>query len=301
MVRIIKALTFATNFVKKEIFYLIINQFKFYFIMKKLFLAVALVAASLTVSAQIVVPANQLCNYMDIQAHATTLSAVVPTSTTPSIAPNGTKFWGYYNNTTLAESAMSWNVKTAYNTAIPMPELVGVVDTLKSGTQYRAASGGHIDLGALTMPTSGKMKVYFQPNGDSDRGVTISVKGTVVATKSGSGVKLGAIRPGYVCEYTLPAGSYAAGEIVVTAITNTSNIVGIGIENVVAASTSDAISSGLLKKVGDVLENKNNLDVTVVSLGGATFTSSESEINISALPAGVYVASTKEGSLKFVK
>jgi hypothetical protein len=268
--------------------------------MKKLFLAVAVLAASLSASAQIIKQADEVCNYLDIQAEKATLTTVVPSSTVSVTSANGTKFWGYANS--LGEEAtISWNTKDSYNTAMPMPELVGTIDSLKVGTMFRAASGAHIDLGAFQTSTDGKITVYFQPNGDSDRGLTISVNGTVVATKTGSGVKLGGIRPAYAAEYVLPAGTYPEGSVVITVITNTSNIFGINIEKLTAAS-SDAISSSLLKKVADELVNPTNLEVEVYSVSGVkVLTSSEASISISGLANGAYIAKTAEGTLKFVK
>jgi hypothetical protein len=68
------------------------------------------------------------------------------------------------------------------------------------------------------------------------------------------------------------------------------------------SSLKDAISSDLLKKANNELVNPTNLEVTIVSAGGATvLKSSKSSINLSGLASGQYVAVTAQGTLKFVK
>lgn len=75
----------------------------------------------------------------------------------------------------------------------------------------------------------------------------------------------------------------------------------ISATNSVALDSKDAISSDLLSKKGDVLEN-NVGEVKIVSALGATvLSSSDASINISGLSSGVYVAVTEKGTLKFVK
>lgn len=57
-----------------------------------------------------------------------------------------------------------------------------------------------------------------------------------------------------------------------------------------------------LKKVGEVLQNEEAEDVVVYNLSGIKVLSShDTEIQISALPKGVYVANTAKGSMKFIK
>lgn len=57
-----------------------------------------------------------------------------------------------------------------------------------------------------------------------------------------------------------------------------------------------------LMKVGEVLQNEEAEDVVVYNLSGVKVLSShETEIQISALPKGIYVANTAKGSMKFIK
>ena len=121
----------------------------------------------------------------------------------------------------------AWNVKADYNSLRPTPEWDGV-EAFVSGTEFRAASGSSIRLGAFTMENAGKLTVYFSPNGDSERGVSIAVKGDTVTYRK-SGVKIDGVRPAYAVDVNLPAGYYAKGDIVITIVTNTTNIFGVGI------------------------------------------------------------------------
>ena len=110
---------------------------------------------------------------------------------------------------------------------------------------FRAASGTTIELGAFTTPADGALVVYYQPNGDSERGVEVYVYGELVegSNLTGAGNKIDGIRPAYAGEITLPAGSYDAGDVVIKLVSNTSNIFGVriaalpsqGIENADAA------------------------------------------------------------------
>jgi hypothetical protein len=113
---------------------------------------------------------------------------------------------------------------------MPTPSWAGV-DSLKAGTMFRAASGASIELGAFTTNAAGQIVVFYQPNGDSERGVEISVYGEVVAgtNLTGSGVKINNIRPAYAGYIDLAAGSYDAGDVVIKLITNKSNIFGVAI------------------------------------------------------------------------
>ena len=48
---------------------------------------------------------------------------------------------------------------------------------MNTGTAFRMAASTSISLGAFTTSAEGKLVVYYQPNGDSERGVSITVKG----------------------------------------------------------------------------------------------------------------------------
>lgn len=210
--------------------------------MKKLFLFAAAVATALTVNAQTVVVLNEVANYIDFQALSEadpSMTSAVVTSTDTYELPNGSKLVGF-SKSDGSEAENKWNVKESYNTTMPTPSWEGV-DSLKAGTMFRAASGTTIELGAFQAGEAGKLTVFYQPNGDSERGVEISVYGEPVAgtNLTGSGVKIDGIRPAYAGYINLPAGSYDAGDVVIKLVTNTSNIFGVSIEKLGASAVEN--------------------------------------------------------------
>lgn len=201
--------------------------------MKKFFLFVAAIAA-LTVNAQNVVLLSDVANYIDFQALSVSeegMTDFVVTSTDNYTLPNGSKLVGFLKSDG-TEAANTWNVKESYNTTMPTPTWADV-DSLKVGTMFRAASGTTIELGAFKTKAAGKLVVYYQPNGDSERGVEVYVYGELVegTNLTGSGAKINGIRPAYAGEITLAAGSYDAGDVVIKLVVNTSNIFGVRIDN----------------------------------------------------------------------
>lgn len=207
--------------------------------MKKIFLFAAAVVAAMTVNAAEpnVVVLSEVANYIDFQALSVSdpaMTQATVTSTTPYELTNGSKLVGFLKSDG-KEAENTWNVKTSYNTTMPTPAWDGV-DSLKAGTMFRAGSGTTIELGAFTTSADGKLTVYYQPNGDSERGVEISVYDEVVAgtNLTGVGNKINNIRPAYAGYITLPAGSYDAGDVVIKLVTNTSNIFGVAIEKLPA-------------------------------------------------------------------
>ena len=214
--------------------------------MKKFFFFAAAALAAMTINAQYVVVLNQVANYIDFQALSVSdpaMTSSVVTSTAPYELANGSKLVGFQKSDG-SEAANTWNVKESYNTTMPTPTWNNV-DSLKAGTMFRAASGTTIELGAFQTSAEGKLVVYYQPNGDSERGVEVYVYGELVegTNLTGSGAKIDGIRPAYAGEITLAAGSYDAGDVVIKLITNTSNIFGVridelqgqGVENVLDA------------------------------------------------------------------
>lgn len=201
--------------------------------MKKFFLFAAAAMAALTINAQTVVVLSEVANYIDFQALSVSDPAMTShtvTSTDIYTLPNGSKLVGFAKSDG-SETANTWNVKESYNTTMPTPAWDGV-DSLKAGTMFRAGSGTTIELGAFKTKAAGKLVVYYQPNGDSERGVEVYVYGEQVTgtNLTGSGVKIDGIRPAYAGEITLPAGSYDAGDVVIKLVTNTSNIFGVRID-----------------------------------------------------------------------
>lgn len=214
--------------------------------MKKFFFFAAAALAAMTINAQNVVVLNEVANYIDFQALSVSdpaMTSSVVTSTAPYELANGSKLVGFMKSDG-SEAANTWNVKEKYNTTMPTPTWDGV-DSLKAGTMFRAASGTTIELGAFKTSAEGKLVVYYQPNGDSERGVEVYVYGESVTGKdlTGSGAKIDGIRPAYAGEITLAAGSYDAGDVVIKLVVNTSNIFGVridqlqgqGVENVLDA------------------------------------------------------------------
>ena len=201
--------------------------------MKKFFLFVAAVVTAMTVSADPVnVILSDVANYIDFQALSVSDPAMTShtvTSTDPYELANGSVLLGFQKSDG-SEASNTWNVKSKYNTTMPTPELEGV-DSLTCGTMFRAASGTSIILGAFETTADGKISVYFQPNGDSERGVSIAVLDGDPVEFAKSGKKIEGIRPAYAAELDLPAGVYDAGDVVIKLIKNTSNIFGVRIDN----------------------------------------------------------------------
>ena len=212
--------------------------------MKKIFLFAAAVVAAMAINAQTVVVLNEVANYIDFQALSVSdpaMTSSVVTSTAPYTLANGSKLVGFQKSDG-SEAENKWNVKEAYNTTMPTPEWDGV-DSLKAGTMFRAASGTTIELGGFQTAEAGKLVVYFQPNGDSERGVSVAISGGDPVEVAKSGVKIDGIRPAYAAEFDLPAGTYDAGDVVIKLISNTSNIFGVRIDKLGAQGIEDVKSA----------------------------------------------------------
>ena len=175
---------------------------------------------------------SDVANYIDFQVLSVSDPEMVNhtvTSNESYTLANGTVLRGFLNPETGEEGANSWNTKTGYTLTMPTPNWNRVV-ALKAGTMFRAASHTTITLGTLTVLKDGKLTVYFQPNGDPERGVSLAINGGEPQTYLASGVKIDDVRPAYAAEFALPAGFYEAGSIVITVVKNTCNIFGIGID-----------------------------------------------------------------------
>lgn len=213
--------------------------------MKKIFLFAAAVVAAMTINAQEpnVVVLSEVANYIDFQALSVSdpaMTSSVVTSTAPYELANGTKLVGFLKSDG-TEAENKWNVKESYNTTMPTPTWQNV-DSLKAGTMFRAASGTTIELGAFTTSAEGGLAVFYQPNGDSERGVEVYVYGELVegTDLTGSGAKIDGIRPAYAGYITLAAGSYDAGDVVIKLVVNTSNIFGVSIEKLQGQGVENA-------------------------------------------------------------
>lgn len=240
--------------------------------MKKIFLFAAAVATALTINAQTVVVLNEVANYLDFQALSeadANMTKSTVTSTTPYELANGTKLVGFLKSDG-TEAENKWNAKEKYNTTMPTPSWEGV-DSLKVGTMFRAASGTTIELGAFTTNADGKLVIYYQPNGDSERGFEISVNGEVVSgtNLTGVGNKINGIRPAYAGEITLPAGSYDAGDVVIKTVVNTSNLFGVRIEKLQGQGVENIkISNKATKRFenGQMVIIKNGVKYNVIGV-----------------------------------
>ena len=241
--------------------------------MKKFFLFAAAIVAAMTINAQDknVVLLSDVANYLDFQALSVSdanMTQAVVTSTAPYELANGTKLVGHQKEDG-TEAENKWNVKENYNTELPTPAWEGV-DSLIVGTMFRAASGTTIELGAFYTDAEGELVVYYQPNGDSERGVSISVYNEEVEGTSltGSGVKIDGTRPAYAGVITLPAGSYDAGDVVIKLIVNTSNIFGVRIEKLAEKTAVENVNATVkatkVVRNGQVLIIKNGVEYTVL-------------------------------------
>ncbi len=234
--------------------------------MKKIFLFAAAVVAAMTINAEPnVVVLNEVANYIDFQALSVSdpaMTSSVVTSTAPYELANGSKLVGFLKSDG-TEAENKWNVKESYNTTMPTPTWQNV-DSLKAGTMFRAASGTTIELGAFTTSAEGGLAVFYQPNGDSERGVEVYVYGELVegTDLTGSGAKIDGIRPAYAGFITLPAGSYDAGDVVIKLVVNTSNIFGVSIEKLQAQgveNVKDAVKAVKTFENGQLVIIKNGV------------------------------------------
>lgn len=258
--------------------------------MKKTLLLGAAILAAMTMNAQVVKTVAEVCNYLDIQAEAATLTAVSQiTSTEWATASNGSVFKGYAKSDG-SEAEVKWNVKEDYNTSIIMPEMAGVLDTLIVGTMYRSASGGSIELGDFVTTADGKVQVYFQPNGDSNRGVEISCEYLSLSNEVlKSGEKIDGIRPGYVAELEIPAGEYYAGDIVIKVVSNTCNIFGVNIENLQGTALSNTIADAGISYNGREILNPQAKKIVVYNVLGKQVAQGNGNINMDSFQSGVYL------------
>ena len=179
-----------------------------------------------------VVTLSDVANYIDFHTLSQsdpqmTLSNV--TSTNPYTLANGTVLRGFLK----ADESEAYTFWGVYDyRMMPTPEWEGV-DSLRAGTFFRGASGVTITLGSFSVSSDGKLVVYYQPSGDSDRGVSVSIYGDepVEYTRSGERANGSQQRPAYAAEFDIPAGNYMAGDVVIKVIRNNCNIFGVRIEN----------------------------------------------------------------------
>ena len=198
--------------------------------MKKLFTFLLALWVIIPIHAQNVVELTNVANYIDFQALSVSdpaMTSAVITSTAPYELANGTILTGFLKSDG-TEGNNTWTIRSGYNNTMPTPAWDGV-DSLKAGTAFRACSGTSITLGEFHLDSATKLVVYFQPNGDSERGVSVSFFGCQPVEYLASGVKINGVRPCYAAEFLLPPGSYSAGDVIIKVSgVNTIHIYGIG-------------------------------------------------------------------------
>ena len=167
--------------------------------MKKIFFLAAAMVAALAVNAE-ETPKTiaELCNFIDFQdeyvAHHVapdTLPGkgiITSVESTWYTTVNGSVIKGYKKSDE-SEAEVSFNVKTEYNTTVALYDGTTFVDSLTAGTMLRAGSGVSVELAEFKVGENAAIEVYYQPNGDSDRGVSIAVSGGDPVEFKGSGKK----------------------------------------------------------------------------------------------------------------
>ena len=256
--------------------------------MKKTLLFGAAILAAMTMNAQIVKTLPEVCNYLDIEAEKANLVDVAVTSTTWATASNGTVFKGYKKSDG-SEAKVEWNEKKGYIDARYTPDLsaAGVLDTLYTGTMFRAASGSSIELGDFTMTANGKVQVYWQPNGSSDRGLTISCD--ALGYDPVTQTKADADKNCYCAEMELEAGEYYAGDIVIKVMSNTCNIFGVNIENLQGTALSNTIADAGISYNGREILNPQAKKIVVYNVLGKQVAQGNGNINMDSFQSGVYL------------
>jgi hypothetical protein len=130
---------------------------------------------------------------------------------------------------------------------------------------FRAASGTTIVLGAFETTQDGHLAVFFQPNGDSERGISVAIAGGEPVECAKSGAKIDGIRPAYAGVFEIPAGTYDAGDVVIKLINNTSNIFGVSIEYLkegeqAIENTNAAVKAEKFFRDGQLIIRKNGVE-----------------------------------------
>lgn len=239
--------------------------------MKKLFLAVALIATTFTANAvdKIWDISNFTVASYEVWTVVDQLGLGADVAKAIAIDANN-KTYGTYSCTKRLKMGGSGEVGVARYLAIKVDgnSTLGIaVMSSSSGVdrwcQIKTASGVFVDSVSAPGVTDGLIKPVSYVGGPT----------TLCLFSSNSGINF----------YVITATNVTAGDPTPVAV-------------------SDAIASSLLSKVGNDLVNPTNLEVEVYSvLGAKVLTSSAASISVSGLASGVYVAKTAEGTLKFIK
>ena len=221
--------------------------------MKKFFLFAAAVVAAMTVNADPVVKnITEYANYIEFQALMADpdIKGATMSSEKSLTLPNGTVLLGAKKGDG-SEGDCKWNAKDDYNTTWLVVDGLEGVDSLVVGTQWRAFAGCTMTFGAFQTIEAGKVSVYYQLNGDDSskelaktRGVGLSIMGGEIVE-----YRFSTAKNCCVASFDLPAGSYDAGDVVLTVLTNTVNIAGVRIEKLASQGVEDVNAAVKAQKI----------------------------------------------------
>ncbi len=273
--------------------------------MKKLFLAVALVAATFSANATVTPDAGGGCTFIfdDADNNAITAAATVATVDNTVLVVKAGQTWAgeltNYTNT-------YWTVSFGFDGSGETSDK----NAFKFGSSYIQADGSGRDI-TFTGTSGDKIYMNIASKGSTENtfptlvGCTDANPTVTMSPKQSDVTKQ---LPGVV--YDASGYAWVKKEYTMTSTTATLTCAGgwratwaaVGTDPGDPTSSSDAIAADVLSKVGNDLVNPTNLEVTVISVaGGKVLTSSASSISVAGLASGVYVAVTAEGTLKFVK
>lgn len=289
----------------------IYKQLKLLKIMKKLFLAVSLLAASfLGASAQTVWDFSTLTGM-------TTSGSTNNTYATQGVKSN----LGYFIN----PNGTGTTYKTAFDCDFSSKSAFTSVQGTSSGPVYSGAYAGEKLNVRLKLGGKGASSTDANPNMPSSNFVYFKVTGNTniaVFFRSSTSTPTDG-RKLYITDGTNLLNSYQAtndaqnyitasytggsGTIYIYGLENAYNLYRIEATTNVGTTVEipagvKQVSADLLAKQGDALVNPTGLAVDIYSVMGAVVVkSSDALISLTSLPKGVYVAKTSEGILKFIK
>jgi len=248
--------------------------------MKKLFLAVAVLATSLSASALTGFAFDPTTNPAANLVAGTLNSSIVWSPATMTAASDAITLTTGVTGSTLTINDVTFTltgtsgsplkvypqyvrVNTAAKMNLTIPTVAGQSVTIVFGNSDAVDAAG---AQAVTGADVSSITVLDQANGQTQT-VTLKATGSVI---------------------TLPA--------LINKLSFISILPGL------PQAIKETISSKLLSKVNGELANPTNLDVEIYNvLGAKVLTSKAPSISISSLADGVYVAKTAQGTLKFVK
>ena len=286
--------------------------------MKKIFTLASAIVLAMGMNAQIYHEVEQECNYIDFQTLVTekgyTSDQTFNDINAPVTLANGCVIKPIAKSDGTIQK-IEFKYTATYKNRMPLIEMmtepVGETDSvfMKAGSGLRMYSMSQFILGGF-ITTGGKLKLYMQPNGDSERGFDVTVRGGDPITLTRTGEKWGkggsdgqGFRKAYIVEVPLAAGQYLAGDIVITTKSNTTNLYGIAIEGLVTTGIQETMAEAGVRYNGVEIINEFNRNITVFNALGKMVGNTNSNFNMSQMPAGVYmvrIAGVK-GAIKIQK